>query len=290
MGLEMNSECYLCQMERNLSAVRKLGSDAKATEFAKAMMEMYLRSPADVSSPYYGPVIAELLHEHYGVDIDRYRQEKAEANNFVLARLDAIRSRVEGAEDPLLAGIQYAILGNFLDYATLREEVTMERLEEMLADAEKMELDMEVLARLRRELAESKKLLVLTDNAGEIGFDRVLAEQIQRIYPHLEITFCVRGGPAANDATREDAALVGVPFPVVDTGSKIAGVLPGYISEEAKNAMEEADVILSKGQANVECLYGSGYNIYYAFLIKCSRFINLFGKAKMTPMLLSERG
>jgi uncharacterized protein with ATP-grasp and redox domains len=244
MGLEMNSECYLCQMERNLSAVRKLGSDAKATEFAKAMMEMYLRSPADVSSPYYGPVIAELLHEHYGVDIDRYRQEKAEANNFVLARLDAIRSRVEGAEDPLLAGIQYAILGNFLDYATLREEVTMERLEEMLADAEKMELDMEVLARLRRELAESKKLLVLTDNAGEIGFDRVLAEQIQRIYPHLEITFCVRGGPAANDATREDAALVGVPFPVVDTGSKIAGVLPGYISEEAKNAMEPLAVLL----------------------------------------------
>ena len=289
MSLEMNSECYLCQMERNLSAVRKLGSDAKATEFAKAMMEMYLQAPADVSSPYYGPVIAELLHEHYGVDIDRYRQEKAEANNFVLARLDAIRSRVEGAEDPLLAGIQYAILGNFLDYATLREEVTMERLEEMLADAEKMELDMEVLARLRRELAESKKLLVLTDNAGEIGFDRVLAEQIQRIYPHLEITFCVRGGPAANDATREDAALVGVPFPVVDTGSKIAGILPGYISEEAKNAMEEADVILSKGQANVECLYGSGYNIYYAFLIKCSRFINLFGKAKMTPMLIRER-
>ena len=52
---------------------------------------------------------------------------------------------------------------------------------------------------------------------------------------------------------------------------------------------QQADVILSKGQANVETLYGCGYNIYYLFLIKCERFVAYFGKEKLTPMLLTER-
>ena len=134
-----------------------------------------------------------------------------------------------------------------------------------------------------------KTLLYLTDNAGEIGFDRVFAQQLKKRFPHLEITFCVRGGNAANDATREDAAAMGVEFPIIDNGSCIAGTIPELLGEEAKKAMESADVILSKGQANVETLYGTGYNIYYAFLIKCERFITLFNKPKLTPMLIRER-
>ena len=62
-------------------------------------------------------------------------------------------------------------------------------------------------------------------------------------------------------------------------------------SEELKAAIERADVVISKGQANVETLLdtGHGYNIYYAFLVKCKRFIDRFGKEKLTPMLVREK-
>jgi uncharacterized protein with ATP-grasp and redox domains len=53
--------------------------------------------------------------------------------------------------------------------------------------------------------------------------------------------------------------------------------------------MDSADVILSKGQGNVETLLGCGYNIYYAFLVKCPRFIQRFQKPKLTPMFIRER-
>ena len=53
--------------------------------------------------------------------------------------------------------------------------------------------------------------------------------------------------------------------------------------------MPEADVILAKGMANVETMLGCGYNIYYAFLVKCQRFVNLFGNPLMTPMLVGEQ-
>ena len=74
-----------------------------------------------------------------------------------------------------------------------------------------------------------------------------------------------------------------------DNGTTIAGTEPETLSPEAKLAFETADVILSKGQANVETLYGCGKNIYYIFLIKCQRFVDYFQKEKLTPMLLRDK-
>ena len=61
------------------------------------------------------------------------------------------------------------------------------------------------------------------------------------------------------------------------------------LPEQARRAFREADVILSKGQGNVETLFSSGYNIYYAFLVKCPRFETVFQKPRMTPMLVREQ-
>ena len=105
----------------------------------------------------------------------------------------------------------------------------------------------------------------------------------------MEITFCVRGGIAQNDATREDAAAVGIPFPVIDNGNRIPGTQLDMLGQEAKQAMETADVIFAKGMANTETMHGCGYNVYYAFLIKCQRFVDRFRKPMFTPMLVKER-
>jgi len=137
-------------------------------------------------------------------------------------------------------------------------------------------------------LAAGKRLLYLTDNAGEIAMDRLFAEEIQRNYPGLEITFCVRGGITINDATREDAEIVGIPFRVIDNGNLVSGTELSMLSTEAKEAMDSADVIISKGMANTETLYGCGYPIYYAFLVKCVHFEHVFQKPLMTPMLVKD--
>jgi uncharacterized protein with ATP-grasp and redox domains len=138
-------------------------------------------------------------------------------------------------------------------------------------------------------LEKGKNLLYLTDNAGEIGFDRIFAEEIAKKYPHLSIVFCVRGDIAQNDATREDAAAVGIPFPVIDNGNRVPGTQIDQLSDEAMQALETADVILAKGMANCETMHGCGYNVYYAFLVKCQRFVDRFGKPMFTPMLVKEK-
>ena len=288
MSIPLNWECYLCHLRRNSATARELGTDEQVTAFSKDLLKLYLSAPEGVSSPWLGPATTDLFQKHYGLPEDRFREEKEESNRFVLARLPQIRQRVEAAEDPLFAALQFAILGNYIDFSALQGEVSFEKLDKLLDEAADMALDETVYDALRSDLARGKKLLYLTDNAGEIGFDRIFAEEIHKEYPRLEITFCVRGAPAMNDATAEDAALVGIPFPVISNGNRIAGTQIDQLSEEAKAALETADVILAKGQGNTETMYGCGYNVYYAFLIKCPRFEQVFSKPKFSPMLVRD--
>lgn len=289
MSIGADSLCLECYLRRNLETAHALGDEKTATAFAKELMGLMSRLTPERTTVSLAPQVAEMFRRYYGLEADRYKEEKALSNAFVLERLPRLERIAREAEDPILAGLQLAILGNYLDFSALQGQISFEKLDEMCAEALKMELDGAVYEALVRDLSRAKKLLYITDNAGEIGFDRVFAQQIHERWPGLEITFCVRGAPALNDATREDAALVGIPFSVIDNGNDIPGTELHLLSDEARRAMEEADVIVSKGMANVETMLGCGHNIYYAFLVKCQRFVNLFGKPLMTPMLVKEK-
>ena len=289
MSIPIDSQCIQCHLRRNLETARKLGTEAQATAFAKDLMKLYLSAPAEVSSPWLAPATADLFQKHYGTPEDRFREEKEISNRFVLERLDAIRTRVDQAEDSLLAGLRFAILGNYIDFSALQGQVSFAELDSLLDRAEEMTPAGDGYAHLHADLQKAQNLLYLTDNAGEIGFDRIFAEVIHKEFPDLQITFCVRGGPAMNDALRADAELMEIPFPVIDNGNRVAGTQIDQLSEKAKQALESADVIIAKGQGNVETMYGCGYNVYYAFLIKCERFVAEFGQPKLTPMLLREQ-
>ena len=287
MSMVMDAQCMLCHFKRNVETARSFGDEEKATAFARDLMWLYLSMPSGTNTPAVGPGTNELFQKHFGLEPDRFRQEKEDSNRFVMERLDAIRQRAETAPDPVKAGLQLAILGNYIDFSALQGEVSFEKLDMMLEKA--MDMELTAYPELCRDLEKAERLLYLTDNAGEIGFDRIFAEQLQRAYPKLQITFCVRGGPAQNDATREDAIAVGIGFPVIDNGNCIPGTHIPALSEEAKQAMDQADLIISKGQGNAETLLGCGYPIWYAFLIKCPRFVDRYQKPKLTPMLVREQ-
>ena len=288
MSLGADSRCFQCHLRRYLDLARKHGDEQKATAFAKELMRLYLSLPEGVGTPRLAPEINRLLWEFYGLDANRMYREKKDSNRFVLERMDKIRAMVEQAEDPLYAALQFAVLGNYLDFAALQDKVSFAELEQKLEEALEMDLDKACYRLFRADLAAGKKLLYLTDNAGEIGFDRIFAQQIQKAYPDLEITFCVRGGPVVNDATREDAMAVGIEFPVIDSGCAIGGTEIEILSAEAKKALEEADVIIAKGMGNTETMFGCGYPVYYAFLVKCELFVRMFDRPLMTPMFVKD--
>ena len=288
--MRLDSQCILCLLKRHEETALKHGDQEQATAFIRDLMQLLTDGPADMSAPYYTPGIARLFCDHYGLSEDRFAEEKEASNRYALSRFDKLTTLVRTAEDPLYAGLQAAILGNYIDFAALQGEVSFEKLDEMLELLHTIEVDRDTFAQLRADLETGRELLYLTDNAGEIVFDRVWLELIRDTFPNLAITVCVRGGPAQNDATAEDAKTAGIPFPVIDNGTCISGTVLELASDELKAAMGRADVVISKGQANVETLLDTdhGCNLYFAFLIKCKRFIDRFGKEKLTPMLVHD--
>ena len=289
MSIPMNTVCASCFMNKRLELLRSLGTDEQATEMGKRMMAMYAHSPEDMDSALLGGLVDAEIWHFYGIDPDRFKEEKALSNQFAIARMDTVRSRIRAAEDPVYAALQYAVLGNYLDFSALHGQVSFQKLDDMLETAPTLELDKACCRQFRADLAAGKKFLYITDNAGEIGFDRLLAEELERTYPHLQITFLVRGEVVANDATRADAQAVGIPYPILDSGCAIGGTSIPRLAPQARQALEEADVILAKGMGNTESMYGCGYNVYYAFLVKCARFVQFFNRELMTPMFIREK-
>lgn len=288
MSIPMNYICYQCHLRRTVELAVPHADEQALIDLSKELMQLYMTFPENLSSPNLGPAAAVLLEKYAGLKPDRLRPEMDESNAFVLARLEDISRRIHFAQDPVYAALQFAVLGNYLDFAALQGQVSFDQLDEMLDQASEMALDTDCYHNFCQDLRKAKHVLYLTDNAGEIVFDRLFAETLQTAFPQLEITFCVRGAPTHNDATREDATAVELSFNVIDSGSNIGGTELSALSGEAKAAIENADVIIAKGMGNTETLAGCGLNIYYAFLVKCPRFVQYFGKPMMTPMFVGE--
>ncbi|HSN58389.1 MAG TPA: ARMT1-like domain-containing protein, partial [Clostridiaceae bacterium] len=153
------------------------------------------------------------------------------------------------------------------------------------------EIDERQYAQFRGDLERAKNIVYLADNAGEIVFDKMFIRIIRETYPQASVTVIVRGLPIHNDATTSDADQIGLASvsSVIPNGTDIPGTALDQVNSETRRAIDGADLIISKGQGNFETLFGSGRNIYYLFLCKCSLFADRFGKEKFGGIFINEK-
>ena len=116
-------------------------------------------------------------------------------------------------------------------------------------------------------LEDTKQILYLADNAGEVVFDRILIEELNR-----EVIYVVRDKPVINDALVEDAKFCGIDkiARVISNGSDAPGTILSLCSKEFLSLYETAELIISKGQGNFEGLAGEDNTpIFFLFKVKC---------------------
>ena len=77
-------------------------------------------------------------------------------------------------------------------------------------------------------------------------------------------------------------------FDVVDNGTATPGTWLPSLPADRLELVNSADVIISKGQANIECLCGCGLNVYYMLLCKCTHFARMFSVERYTGMFINE--
>lgn len=226
--------------------------------------------------PYLVYLFQQAYERHFG-KVSAYGAVKRKYNDLVLSMEDAVRARIEASEDPLISALIYARVGNYIDFGAL-DEVDEEAFLALFRDAKVSDEDAPVVSSFIRQCEKAQRFLLISDNCGEIVLDKLFLEQMKKRFPALRLTVLVRGGEALNDATREDAEYVGLDrvAEIVTNGSSIAGTVYETLPEDARQALDCADVILAKGQGNYESLSRQGRHVFYSFLCKCELFTGRF--------------
>ena len=131
--------------------------------------------------------------------------------------------------------------------------------------------------RFREDLKNAEQLLFIADNTGEAVFDKLLLQKLSEF--NLDIKYAVREVPILNDITKKEALELGIDeyADIISSGSRAPGVLMKYAGEEFAETFQSADIILSKGQGNLEGLYQNQEGIYYLLKAKCSLIADILG-------------
>ena len=288
--MQFDAHCIECMVHRHFALSIQKDDPHKADAYLRDVLQIILDAPKGVSAPYLTAKCSEAYAKYWPGE-DAYAQLKKDSNDMVLELLPQIRPMVEQAEDPLAMALKFARTGNFLDFGILTPENARKALWDAIETTPDADLDETTYAAFLADLAQAKTLLILGDNAGEIVFDTLLAEQLQKRYPKLELLYCVRGENTLNDSTRADAAYVGMDklATILDNGSAISGTEPDYLGADLRDAIRRADVILSKGMGNLESFVGCGHNVYYIFMCKCGRMAKMLGCELMSGQFLREK-
>jgi len=194
-----------------------------------------------------------IIHRLTGCQ-DPYVDLKRQANEAALEMLPEMERRVEARPtgERLRTACLIACLGNVIEYDVPGHSPDFAEAFSRL-DEEGFYVD--DLDAFKALLGPGVSLLFLTDNAGEIVFDRLVVRELRRL--GCRVTVGVKGGASLNDALMVDAehvGMVGEADRVITTGSDAVGINLQESSEEFLEAYGSADVILSKGMANWETL------------------------------------
>ena len=285
--MEINAYCAACLLGKRLND-HPADADPKLIEAYQRRVHAIIEENPHETSPEKDYEIYVAHDEIFGKRTD-FGPIKCHFNALMLQLEPVMLKGVAGAEDPLRRAIQYAMTGNFIDFAAM-DSVDEGHLRRLIGEADGFPIDDGLLNDFRREIMGAKRLVYILDNCGEIVMDKVLMRVMREINPALEIFALVKGGPIVNDATAEDAEQVRLAeiATVIDTGCPIAGVPEGRISAACRAAMEGADILVSKGQANYETLCGCGLNIFYIFMCKCQLFMDRFNVPQFSGLIVRE--
>jgi uncharacterized protein with ATP-grasp and redox domains len=276
--INLNFECARCAVE----AVRKLKEKGKIGEevarealllFCRWMVEKGFNS----SPPLLGRELYSFMNRAMGRDL--YAEEKEALQRWFLEKEEEFKRSLSRSSDPLDTALRWAIVGNVIDLGPAKEYDWKEKFSS--AESEVVHRE-KTFAELKSRLLKSRRVLFLCDNCGEVGFDKLVAEVLKS--RGKEVVFAVRSAPTINDCTMKEAEMIGL----TEVGTVLpSNDTPSFIYEEMtdelKREVERAEVIIAKGQGNLEGLLGLNMNkMYHLLVVKCSVISEVVGAPKGT--------
>jgi len=257
-------ECIPCIISSYLKLVETSVIPETQQEVILRQLLHYLSGvDYDQSPPMMGRTLQRMIRESLQ-NPDPYHQIKQHYNQMMMDLYSSFKEIVERSEDPFDAAMRMAIAGNVIDFGAKYQFDIMDSINRV----KEHELAIDDSRFLRDDLEHAQTLLYIGDNCGEIVLDKLFLETIDISQKY----FVVRESPVINDITPEDAKMTGMDkiATILTTGDNSPGAVWESASKDFRDHFNNADVIISKGQGNLEGLIDVPHNhVYFLLVTKC---------------------
>ncbi len=268
--MKIQLKCLECALHSFLDLLENFNIDAKTSENLTREFLKYLSKLDYNISP---PEIAKYIHQKIKIYInnpDPYKDKKHFFNKKIIDEYDKFYNIIKNSNNPFITALKLCISGNIIDFGP---NIPL-AMEDTIKNAINKNFAIDNTKELLSDLKKAKKILYLTDNAGEIVFDKLFIQILleKNIINKNKIIVATRGFPILNDATLEDAHQIGLQnlVKLIHNGDSTPGTILQTTSKEFQKIFNESDLIISKGQGNFETLNEiENKLIYFLFITKC---------------------
>ena len=273
----LHPDCIPCILQMTISCINRLGLDETSI---KELYAEILEIPS-LRGLFWDTTSAEVIEDVWRKIVkkigtpDPFSSEKADQNKKITELYPFLEEMLDKSEDPLCLAVKLAILGNSLDFMVADTSLAIENT---ISDRVKVPLPGDSYIQFQQQITVSKHITYFGDNAGEIVFDKLLIETIKKMHSP-EIVYVVRGGPVINDATLEDARFAGHDrlATLTTNGAAFPGFDPASAPGETRRAYEKADIVISKGQGNLEMLLDARRRVFFLLRVRCEEITREIG-------------
>lgn len=275
--MNIDEACIGCIINQSAKVASAIHADEILTQ---RLVSAVTQSSKDFSFSQTPPEVATDVYEMMALiaeKADLYEEVKNHSTQNALSYVPFLKNKISSSQDKLFTATKIAVAGNVIDLAAEVEFDLASEIEKIF----ETDFGHDDFEKLKEMLKDAKTLLVIGDNVGEHIFDYLFIQTLQQLYPLLYISYMVRGNPIINDVTMKEAREAGFDklCNLVDSGVNTPGFVYNRANEESQQLFDEADIIITKGMGNYECLSPSPRkNLCYLLKVKCSVVASSLGK------------
>ncbi len=284
--ITVSPECFPCFLRQADLAARAHGASEPArTSLAGRVAGMLADVPEGEIPARVATRLHEVVREELRTD-DPFREVKEREFRRYAETAGRAESLVAASPNPLSSAVWMSVFGNIMDSGIIERE-WMEGEAGRLAYRDGRRTIPEAL---RERIRGARTIGVLLDNSGEVAFDVPLLSRLSE--GKRAVWVGVKGGPVIDDLTEPEARRLGLSAygEIVSNGNRGVGTDLGLCTQEFRKRIGDSDLILSKGQANFETLYGKVRNAFFLFRCKCPVVARVLGRPEGDLVVLDGDG
>jgi uncharacterized protein with ATP-grasp and redox domains len=259
----MHTDCIQCFLEQANKLINKYNVPDEIARDIVVRFRSFTDDHNNISAPEASCLMHRLIKKATCTE-DPYKKEKKVYNDLLLSLEEDIREIIKKSDHPYQTALRYALAGNIIDFGPPEPFDVFRALSEAVLKEPAIDDSNE----LKEELNKASTVLYLGDNAGEVVLDKLFIETIG----HPDLYFAARGSNIINDVTMEDVEKVGIAkiAKVISNGYDAPSTLLNRCSPEFRKIYNHADIIISKGQGNLEGLMDiNDKKIFFLLMVKC---------------------